>query len=90
MRGFVVAALAVTALATPARALEVEAGISGSLDVAADFGVCASIEVPGDGMIVGNLTALGHLQGPGTQAATVRATIPFVAVGSWNGCILGG
>lgn len=89
MRGIVVAALVATALTTPAHAVELQAGVGGSLDVANDFGVCGSVVVPGDALIVGSLTAVGTLQGPGTKAGTVRATIPFVAVGSWSDCILG-
>lgn len=93
MRRVVLAALAVACAATtPANAIELKTPTlsgSGSLTVDASFKACGSLVFPGTTAFAGELTAVGILQGPGTQFGTVRRTIPVVGIGSWNGCIEG-
>lgn len=90
MRGLVVAVAIVLTGAVPGGAIEYKtSGIDGTLTVAPDFTTCGSLRFPGSTAFAGELAAVGHLQGPGTKAGTVRGATPFVAVGSWSGCIDG-
>lgn len=78
----------------PATALEFKTGrngVGGTLNVAPNLGVCGTLSFPPGERFVGELTAIGYLEGPGTQVATIRAVIPITDDdGAWSACISGG
>lgn len=94
MRRLIVAIVttAVAAITTaPASAFEVDAapGVSATLDVRPDFTVCATVAVEDATAFVGELSAVGQLQGPGTRVGTVRGATPVAGSGTWSDCISG-
>jgi hypothetical protein len=93
MRGKLLVTAAAIALgaatAAPASAFEVEVGINGTVTVNGDLSACASLSWSG-GLLVGQFTAVGEAQGPGTKLGTLRAAEPIVASsGHWSRCIPG-
>lgn len=68
----------------------VEAGLFAGGDIAVnnDLSACASVEFDEATTFVGSYTAVGEVQGPGTQAATIRHSEPIVVKNSatWVGC----
>lgn len=83
--------VSIVAVMHPAHAISFKTGpaVSGSLEISTSFGACGTLTFPPGETFVGQLVAFGHLEGPGTQVGTVRAAIPIVAIGSWQGCIPG-
>ncbi|MDQ1712386.1 MAG: hypothetical protein QOE45_1836 [Frankiaceae bacterium] len=88
--GLLLAAATIPAGAQPASAFAFKsAGVTGGITVSADFTACATVTFSGGGTIVGEFSAVGELQGPGTKVGTVRGSLPILATGSWSGCIPG-
>lgn len=92
----VAAALALGVLALPsgpASAVGVGVLANGNISVGGDLGACASVTFPVNTTFVGEFSAVGEVQGPGTKVGTVRGVIPFASpkpiTNSWSGCIPG-
>ncbi|HEX2196862.1 MAG TPA: hypothetical protein VHJ76_08045 [Actinomycetota bacterium] len=64
-----------------------------SISVAADLSACATVTFPANTVFVGEFSATGQVQGPGTKLATIRGVKPFAQpkpiTSSWSGCISG-
>lgn len=93
MRRAVVAAVSLGmlfAFVAPAEALTLKSpSADGDITVDESFTACGEVHFPPGTVFVGELAALGHVQGPGTKAGTVRGVLPFTASTSWAGCING-
>lgn len=84
-------AATLTAATPPAGAVGAAVGLNGGITVSDDFTTCATLSFPTRTTIVGQLTAVGEVQGPGTRVGTVRGAIPIVVTNDdeWYGCIPG-
>jgi hypothetical protein len=93
MRKYVAVAMtaAVMAVSHPAMAIELKTapGVSGTLEIGPNFSACGTLVFPPGATFAGELSATAYVNGPGTQAGTVRGAIPIVATGTWQGCIPG-
>jgi hypothetical protein len=65
-------------------------GVSGGITVSSDFTVCAELTFASGGLVVGEFSAVGEMQGPGTKVGTVRSAEPILSTnGHWSSCISG-
>lgn len=75
----------------PASAIGVGVFANGSITPDSALGACASVTFPVNTTAVGEFSAVGEVQGPGTKVGTIRGAIPIVINRgtSWSGCIAG-
>lgn len=76
---------------TPASAIGIGVFATGTITPDSALGACASVTFPVSTTAVGEFSAVGEVQGPGTKVGTIRGAIPIVINrgSSWNGCIPG-
>lgn len=89
MRGVFAILLGALTTISPATAVEVSAGASGTIDVYPDLGACATLAFPRPVTAVGAFTSAGAVTGPGTAVAPVRGATAIAVTGatSWFGCL---